>query len=202
MADDRDRDPTQTKVGRIVDRYDLDGLGAALERRWTAPDGERESLRSLADTVNRNVLEAEIRAAGRSPSETELDGRYDALTNPDVDGGRRTRERRDLERLGIDVDQLRATFVSHQAVHTYLTDVRDATFERTPTTVEDERETLARLRNRTLAVAESSLERLASADRITDRDYEPLLDVRVLCRDCGRATDVDELLDDGGCTCD
>lgn len=202
MADSGERDPSQNKVGRLVERHDLEGLGEELEHRWTAPEDDRDSLRELAAFVNRSVLEAELRAAGRSPTDAELDGLYEAITDGDVDSGTRTRKRRALERHGIDVDRLRASFVTHQTVHTYLTEVRNASFQRGSATVDDERTTLARLRNRTSAVTESSLDRLVAADRIADREYETLVDVRVLCRDCGRATGIEELLDDGGCTCE
>lgn len=201
MTDASAADPTRCKVGRLIEEHDLEGLGEELEHRWTAPDAERESLRSLADLVNRRVLEATLRSAGHSPTSSELEGIYEAITAESVDSGTRTRKRRELQRRGVDVQALQDSFVTHQAVHTYLTEYRDATFERDPTTVEDERATLARLRSRTSAVTESALERLAAADRIADADYEALVDVRVLCRDCGRSTDVDSLLDDGGCAC-
>lgn len=202
MTDSDERDPGRSKVGRLVERYDLAGLGDELEYRWTAPEDDRASLRDLAEYVNRSVLEAALRAAGHSPTDAEVDGLYEAITDDDVDSGTRTRKRRELERHGVDVERLRASFVSHQAVHTYLTEVRNASFDPDPPTVEGSKATLARLRNRTSAVTESTLERLAAADRIADSQYEALVDVRVLCRDCGRASDLEALLEDGGCTCD
>lgn len=202
MSDTDDGDPTRSKVGRLVERYDLAGLGEELEHRWTAPEGQRDSLRKLAEYVNRRVLEAELRDAGHSPTAAELEGHYEAIADDDVDSGTRTRKRRELERYGVDVERLRASFVTHQTVHTYLTEFRNASFDPDPTTVEDEKATLARLRSRTAAVTESTLERLAAADRIADREYETLVDVRVLCRDCGRASDLEALLDEGGCGCD
>lgn len=202
VGGDEHPDPTRCKVGRLLAEYDLDGLGADLERRWTAPDCERESLRSLADRVNRRVLESELRRADEAPTTVELDGLYEGLTGDDVDGTARTRTRRELERRGVDVESLRDRFVTHQAVHTYLTDYRGASYEREPASVETERATLARLRNRTSAVTQSALDRLVDADRLADRDYDPLVSVRVLCGDCGRSHDVDELLDAGGCDCE
>lgn len=202
MAEDASTDRTRSKVGRVVAEYGLDGLGDELERRWTAPDDERESLRALAERVNRRILEAAMRDAGRTPTPAEVEAAYEALAGDDADAAARTRQRRGLERDGVDVDRLLDDFVTHQAVHTYLTEVRDASYEDEPTTVESERQTIARLRNRTAAVTESTLERLVASDRLADRDYEPLVDVGVLCRDCGRVTDVEALLEDGGCNCD
>lgn len=191
-----------SKVERVADRYGLDGLGEELEHRWTAPRDQRDSLRALATYVNRRLVAAALREAGRSPTDAEVDGYYEALTDEEVDRGTRTRTRRDLERAGVDVDRLRAAFVTHQSVHSYLTEVRGASLETEPPTVEDETATIARLRGRTSAVTATTLDRLVAAGEITDRDYEPLVDVRVLCRDCGRASDVESLLADGGCDCD
>ncbi|MFC6771661.1 rod-determining factor RdfA, partial [Halorubrum pallidum] len=47
-----------SKVARVIEAYDLAGLGAQLERQWTGADGDRTSLRDLADVFNRRVLEA------------------------------------------------------------------------------------------------------------------------------------------------
>ena len=38
-----------TKVARLIDEYDLSGMGARLEAAWTGASGERTSLRDLAD---------------------------------------------------------------------------------------------------------------------------------------------------------
>lgn len=201
MADHGDASGAGSKVVRVAERFGLEGLGAELEHRWTAPRGQRDSLRTLADYVNRRLLGAALRASGTSPTETEIDGQYAALTDEDVDGGTRTRVRRELERAGVDVDTLEASFVTHQSVHTYLTDVRGASLDDDPPTIDAEKTTIERLRGRTSAVAESTLERLAERGQIEDRDYETLVDVRVLCRNCGRATDVGSLIEDGGCSC-
>lgn len=37
-----------SKVSRVIDEYDLDGLGAVLVDRWTSEGDERFSLRELA----------------------------------------------------------------------------------------------------------------------------------------------------------
>ena len=44
-----------TKVGRVIRAYDLDGMGANLEAAWTGESGERTSLRDLADEVDEAV---------------------------------------------------------------------------------------------------------------------------------------------------
>ncbi len=114
----------RTKVARVIDQYELDGMGSQLETAWIGESGERTSLRDLADEFNRAVLEATLRKAGASPPNFEVMGMYEALqagTGPEA-----TRARRKLEREGIDPDSVSRSFVTHQAVHTYLTKERDA----------------------------------------------------------------------------
>lgn len=49
-----DRETWQTKVVRLLEQYDPEGMGRELERRWTADDPEqRWSLRDLADEFDR-----------------------------------------------------------------------------------------------------------------------------------------------------
>ena len=38
-----------TKVARLIEKYELSGMGAELEAAWTGESGERTSLRDLAD---------------------------------------------------------------------------------------------------------------------------------------------------------
>lgn len=65
----------QLKLTRLIDEYDLKGLGAELERRWTA-DENRSSLRDLAEYFNHQLVEAAMTEAGmhrltaRSPTST------------------------------------------------------------------------------------------------------------------------------------
>lgn len=203
MADGQEEtlDPTRSKVGRLIDEYGLDGLGAELERYWTAENEERMSLRALAEHFNLELLRAELEDAGESPTDPDLQATYETLTDDDVSRGMYTRKRRELERNGVDVDGLEDSFVTHQAIHTYLTKYRNAEHDPGPDDVESERETIARLRSRTTAVTDSTLDRLANAGHISDRDYETLVEIRVLCQDCGRDYTLDDLFDEGGCTC-
>jgi hypothetical protein len=46
------------KVGRVQERYGLGRLDAELAARWTAPAGERGSLRELAREFNHRVARA------------------------------------------------------------------------------------------------------------------------------------------------
>ncbi|MFB6070021.1 MAG: rod-determining factor RdfA [Halanaeroarchaeum sp.] len=193
---------SRSKVARVIDDYDLAGLGEELERKWTRED-DRSSLRELATLFNRRVLEAALRDAGRTVSPHEVEHVYTLLTADDVTEGARVQKRRELERDGIDVDAVEADFVTHQAMHTYLRDVRGASLERDDRDpVESARETLERLRSRTVAVLRETVERLRDTDRVEAGDVDVYVEMRVHCEDCGADQDVAAFLENGGCECE
>ncbi|WIV66648.1 rod-determining factor RdfA [Natrialbaceae archaeon AArc-T1-2] len=201
MTDDRSL--SRSKVARVIDEYDLEGWGDRLERKWLGNGDERTSLRDLATEFNVAVLRAALQEAGESTIESDVESAYRTLTDDDVSESDTIRKRRDLERAGVDVDEVLSDFVTHQAIHTYLTDVREAKLERNDEDrAERKKETIQRLLNRSQVVTESTIEELANADLLTDRDYEVFVNARIVCEDCGQDYAVDELIDQGGCDCD
>lgn len=194
------------KVGRLIERYELEGADRELADRWTAPDDERSSLRELADSFNRRLLAAALSAADVDTIDGEVANLYRLLTADDVSAGVRTEVRNRLDRQGVDVESLEDDFVSHQAIHTYLTEYRDVTLDRggrSPTERRRrERETIRRLESRTAAVAADSIERLDRDDHLRVGEPDVLVDVRVFCEECGADFAIDELLRRGGCECD
>lgn len=197
------RDPTNCKVGRLIEEYDLGEFGSELEARWTGEREERESLRTLSDVFNERLLQAAMEEAGLAPLPSEVTSKYEALTDDDVSAGMRTEVERDLERNGVDVEALRSAFVTHQSIHTYLTDYRDAELSRPDGAerVSNGRKTIQRLRNRAVAVTENVLDRLRKTDDLSTGPLDVIVDVRVTCTECGRRYDVATLLSEGRCEC-
>jgi hypothetical protein len=196
------RSHPNSKVSRTIEKYDLGGMGEYLERAWTGEHGDRTSLRDLANEFNRAVLEAALVEATGSTTESDVTSAYRVLTDGDVSRADEMRKRRELEAAGLDVDELRSDFVTHQTIHTYLTEHREATLpEETDAVTERKVAMLERLQGRTAAVTESTLESLVSSDEITGHPYEVLVDVRVICEDCGSDYAVGDLLRQGGCDC-
>lgn len=193
-----------TKVERLVADYDLPGMGEQLADLWIANGGERRSLRELADYFNRELLRAAMGEAGATTLDGEVENTYRLLTADDVSTGVRTDAETALERKGIDPDGLRTDFVSHQAIYTYLTEERGVTQPDEPDRDRAERaaNTVQRLRSRLVAVAEKRLASLRNADAIALGTFSVLVDVRVVCEDCGTHADVRTLLDEGGCDCE
>lgn len=198
--------PRRSKVGRLLEEYDLTGVGAGLERRWLGVDGERRSLRDLADGLNRLLLSAALERAGERSVEGEVENYYRLLTDDEVGTAARTEAEAKLARIGIDVESVRQDFVSHQAVHTYLTKYRGVEppgkAGSADAALENRSETLQRLQQRLVAVAERSLESLRDAGHLSIDSFDVMVRVTVYCDTCGTTSDAFDLLARRGCECE
>lgn len=205
MPTENDDETTpDSKVARLIDEYQLgEQFGQRLEDLWTADNGERESLRALADRFNKRLLGAAIADAGLSIVDGEVDNLYRLLTSDDVSSGNRTEARERLRRNGIDIEQLESDFVTYQAIRSYLKEFRGATYERDSETtrVETVLQTIQRLKSRTRSVAEKSLQQLTDADHISLGEFRVFIDISVLCEDCDTQYGIVELLRKGSCDC-
>jgi hypothetical protein len=195
----------QCKVGRGIDEYDIDRIDEDLTRRWRGDGRDRQSVRELTDYFNRRLLRAAIERAGESPLDGEVENVYRLLTSDEVSSGVRTQTRRRLETAGVSLEAVEADFVSHQTLYGHLTECLGVSREDTEATPssrrESDRERVRALQRRTEVVTSDALERLRDADALAIDDFDVLVDVTVLCADCGRQHDVGSLLDDGGCPC-
>jgi len=189
-----------TKVARVIREYGLDGMGANLEAEWTGEAGERTSLRDLADKFNEAVLEAALREASISSLNVDVPSTYEALRGES--GASVTRARRRLEREGVDADELTEDFVTHQAIHTYLTQERKVSLPSGDDDMAERKvEIIEKLQGRVSAVAMSAISSLANSDELDRSDYDVLVDVRAVCPSCGSDTPVGDLIRRGGCSC-
>ncbi|WP_411965901.1 rod-determining factor RdfA [Haloferax sp. YSMS24] len=202
MTDNRGSNRRQSKVERVIEEYGLDGFGDTMARRWTAPE-DSKSLRELADLMNQEVLDSAFREADVDVLEGEVENMYTLLTDDDTTEGMRVQAKTTLESKNIDVDQLLSDFVSHQAVYTYLTDVRSVSKESKSTDrVNSVIQSIQKLRGRLVAVIERSLTSLQNTQKLRLGDFDVLVDTQVFCRDCGTQYEVVQLLERGGCDCD
>lgn len=189
-----------TKIARVIQEYNLEGMGANLEAAWIGEEEKRTSLRDLADEFNETVIKAALRKKSVSSINVDVSSMYEALH--DESNLSATRARRRLEREGIDVDKLTGDFVTHQAIHTYLTQEREARLPAADDDMADRKaETIEKLQGRTSAVAESAILSLANTDELDRDSYDVLVDVRAICSNCGSDTAVGELIRRGGCGC-
>lgn len=195
---------TTTKVGQLIEKYDLGKeYGTELEVLWTADGDERMSLRSLADRFNKHVLETAMKNAGMSTLDGEVDNLYRLLSNDDISSGKQTEARSRLAQKDINIKQLEKDFVTYQAIRSYLQNEREAEYEGRS---DSDRLTSAiksvqRLKSRTTSVTEGTLSRLRDAGIITLGDFRIFVDVSVHCEGCDTQFGVVELLRNKGCNC-
>lgn len=207
MADSDSSDPAepsrQTKVGRLITEYGLDGIGDELERRWTGQEENRDSLRTLADVFNRQVLAQVMTDRGMDTIDGEVENYYRLLTDEDISKGTKTETEMRLQQAEIDTEALRKDFVTYQAIRTFLQDVRGASYspDNTTSTVESVQTSFDRLIGRATAVVEQKLRQFQSSEQFTLGSFQVRASVAVYCEDCETQYDVTTLLDQGGCDC-
>lgn len=202
-VDDLTRPPSCCKLGRVSDEVEFDGLDADLVTAWTG-DGESSSLRDLAALVNERLVRAAMTAAAETPLDGEPANVYRLLTDDDVSSGVRVAARNRLEARGVDVDALESRFVSHQTVHTHLTDCLGVSKDTDGTAVplaESERQRVRTLQSRAEAVSSDAVERLRDRGDLALAEFSAVVDVAVRCSECGRRHEFGALVDAGGCQC-
>ena len=191
----------RSKVARLIDEYDLQGLGAELEQQWTAEE-DRKSLRELARDFNWQLLEQALEEANVQYLDGEIENTYRLLTDDEVSNAESTRVERRLERDGVDIDALENDFVSYQAIRSYLKDHRGAEYTPDQTDpLEREATNIQKLRGRMATVTGGKLEQLRASDELTLGEFRTLADIRVVCEDCNTQFDAFDLLNQGGCDC-
>lgn len=191
----------ESKVARLIREYELEPLGEEFEHLWTR-DEDRWSLRALADRFNQELLRAAMREAGMAALDGEAANYYRLLTDDDVNPGDRVEATRLLERAGIDVDRLREEFVSYQAVRTYLTNYRDAEYERSDENrINRETESIRQFTDRTEAIVQDKITRLQRQEYLEIGAPTVTVQVRVYCSECNSRYPVGQLLQQGHCNC-
>lgn len=187
----------ETKVTRAIEKYALDSLNEDLEtRRETG-----ESLRGLADFVNRRILESALTQAGGDVI-TEAESLYGLLTDEDVSAGRRAEIETKLERAGVDVQAVRSDFVSHQTVKHHLNDRLGVDTSRESSL--DRETAISRIdwsRSRNEALIRNTLDQLESNGELDACEYSVSSSIRVSCAECGRTFALHEFVERGSCGC-
>jgi hypothetical protein len=193
----------RSKVQRVIDEYGLDGIEEELQRYWLGEGVDRRSLRNLADFLNRRLVRSAMTDAGLNPLDGEAANTYRLLTDDEVTSGDRTKVERQLGREGVDVEQLRSDFVSHQAIHTYLTDYLGVSLDSDSqeSSVEKGIDTIQRLNSRSKAVSEKTVQSLVNQGEVRIGTHTVTVETRIVCRDCNRQYDLVEFLERGRCEC-
>lgn len=194
----------RSKVGRLIETYELDGMAEELAHYWRGEGVERHSLRALATHFNQALVRSAMVEADLNPLDGEAENSYALLTESETTSGAQRKAERRLERAGVDVDALRRDFVSHQAIHTYLTDVRGLDYdgESGADDVEAKIATVQRLIGRTRSVSETVVGGLVRSGVVDVGTYDVTADVQITCRECNSQYDLTIFLRRGHCDCE
>lgn len=195
-----DRNKRNFKVGRVLEEYELPELDERLEELWLG-DGSAEtySLRELSEHINKLLLEIAMERAGIDPLDGEIEETYRLLKSDDIDRDVQQKAIHRLEREGVDVDRLNQDFVTHQAVHTYLTEFRDVhqqPAQSSPTHLKRE------LKNELSNIAAESLEPIPDEDELALGNFTLDVNIQVHCKDCGETYQLQELIENRSCRCE
>lgn len=192
------------KVGKVISKYDLQQFHAELPDRWLGEGREAQSLRDLADELNVAILREVMEAANLEPLDGEVENTYRLLTEEEVSSGMRTAKRNQLERGGVDVESVEGDFVTHQAIYAYLREVLDVSKQDQEDSdpIEKHSERINRLRSRTAAVANNSVDSLVSSNALEVGDPEVSVNIQVYCHQCNSQYPLSSLLTRGGCDCE
>lgn len=195
----------RSKVSRLIEKYGIHELRDELPKRWLGDGRPRESLRDLAELFNQHLLKAAIELTDGQIIDGEVENLYRLLSDDSVTESARAQAETKLDRMGVDPTSVRREFVSHQAIHTYLTKYRGieapVDHDSPSDSTKKRSEAINRLRSRLTAVSQRSLENLRKSGQINLDSFEVIVGVRVYCNDCGSTYDVTELLEQGGCEC-
>lgn len=196
------------KIGRNIDRYGLAGLNEDLQYRRSEEDA---SLRTLADYINKRILEAALSetgtgltnvAYGAVSMDDALEAVYENLTSDEVPADREARVRKRFEQTGVDIEEIESHWVTHPTVRTHLNDCLDIDTARTSRiTAETARNTIEWARTRCSRVVEQTISRLSSAGLVVIGDAEVSVMIKITCSECGVTYRFSELLEEGACAC-
>ena len=192
----RQTDDCGCKIGRVTTTHEIPTVDTDIVDRWQSGT----SIRRLTEELNKEIIASELDAANVGNIEWSRTPVYEMLRTDELSDAEEIEIRRELKRAGINVEQLAADLVSHQTVYRHLTNCLDASKgdEQTPDERRDQaRNTVHALQQRTELVIQSTLESLQSAN-ITDLgEPEVLVDLQIVCSDCGASMDFETALNEG-----
>jgi len=193
-----------TKVGRLIAKYGLDGMAADMEERWMRDDEQSKSIREIEEDFNKAVLRRVLEDSGTQPFESELDTIYRVITDEQATMTEDIEVQERLSERNVDADSLADDFVSHQTIYNFLTKQRKAEYQSTQDPQERLRrsnESVQKIKNRLTAVAQTNVRSLENSGLLTLGEFDVMGEVYVYCQDCNSRFSISELIDREGCEC-
>ena len=193
-----------TKVGRLIAKYGLDGMAADMEERWTRDDEHSKSIREIEEDFNKAVLRQVLEDSGTQPFDSELDTIYRVINGEQTTMTEDIEVRERLSERNVDADSLADDLVSHQTIYNFLTKQRKAEYRGTRDPRErlhHSDESIQKIKNRLTAVAQTNVRSLENSGLLTLGEFDIMGEVYVYCQDCNSRYSFSELIDREGCEC-
>lgn len=196
------------KVGRNIDQYGLDTLNSELVHRRRDEDA---SLRDLANYVNQRILASALADAGIDvtdalygavSSDDALTTLYETLTTDDTPAEQKARVQTRLAQLGVNVEAIKANWVTHPTVRKHFRSCLDIDTQRTTTiTLDDARNTIEWTRTRCANVVAQTCMRLRNANVVSTGPLDVTVTIQITCTTCGETYRPSQLLTNRECAC-
>lgn len=178
------------KLIHLIDKYDLDGIIADLESKWTRNDEDsRYSIRDLESYFNTAIVNSVFNQIGAVPAEYTAENVYEILSSDDDKLADEAFLRTWFEERGIDPDELADDFISYYPIYVYLRGERDVESPNTQKHSPEEKkqrsiDRMDRLKSRVEKVCEKTISSLQRADVIPDTDLSVRILFQLECPDC------------------
>lgn len=187
------------KVCRVLDERDMERYEDQLVDQWQADGPDRKGYRQLAEWLNVTMLRREMDRAGLSTLGREAASKYERLDegSPSVEEEVAT----DLAAAGIDVDGLRADFVSYGVVRTHLRDCLD--LEYTPESGDWEADAIEMARDYATEKVAAAARSLHNKGDLDAGELAVNVDVELECESCHATVPADRAIRRGYiCECE
>lgn len=196
----------ESKVNNLIKKYGLSQMEDYLVSSWLGESREKYSLRRLSREFNKSIVKSALKSAGMEPLDQDVESIVGILKDTTASSGVKTQMRNRLDNNGINPQELEDDFVSHQAIHTYLTKYLGVELPSNKQSSDSRRKsaekTVQRLQGRSQAVLESTMDSLNDSNDISICDYDIFVDMTIRCKECGDSYGVDQLLQNGACSCE
>lgn len=193
------REACHCKLGRVTAEYELSSVDSWLVEEWQSGT----SVRQLTEELNKDIVASELNTTNIGHVEWSRTPVYEALHTDKLSEAEEVEIQRELDRAGADVEQLASDLVSHQTVYRHLTQCLEASKDDDQTPAERRekaKDTVYAMQHRTEVVTESTLDTLEAAGVTDLGEVEVLVDLQVVCSDCGRSMDFESAIRKG-CDC-
>jgi len=191
-------DSSRCKIDRVATKYDLDDLDRMVRHRRRKNGA---SLRDLERLINTQILDAAL-------AETDVDilgdaaSVYEVLTGSDVDTRRLVNVQDQMEKHGIDLEELESDFISYQTVRTHLNDCLGVDTSRQGVeSIEEGYEIIRGDRQRHQEVVSRTIARFSRLNLVQIENPTVTVSTTIECESCKRTYRILEFLEQGRCEC-